>query len=302
MPYRLKKHETVPDGVRRIATEQIESALANLSKISEDTETAVHEVRKELKKARALVRLVRDDLGEAAYSVENDALRDAGRRLATVRDSVVRIRALDALAGKLGDEAPVDTIRAIRRRLVSRNRSASRRLVRGRAPSLRAAELARARARVDGWPLPREGFAALDGGLRRMYAQGRRRFGRAWTDRTDEELHAWRRRAKDLRYHVELLHPIWPELMRDLETTLHDLTDRLGEDHDFAELRRTISPPAGSSGEDPGVLVLVSEIDRRRADLQQKARPIADRVYQEKPGAFVRRIEGYWTTWRGGAS
>jgi len=73
VPYRVKKNETVPAAVRRIALEQIESALANLAKASEDTETSVHEARKDLKKARALVRLVRDELGEARYAIENAA-------------------------------------------------------------------------------------------------------------------------------------------------------------------------------------------------------------------------------------
>ena len=51
----------------------------------------------------------------------------------------------------------------------------------------------------------------------------------------------WRKRAKDLRYHVELLEPIWPEIMKDLEKILHTLTDHLGDDHDFADLRSTLT-------------------------------------------------------------
>ncbi len=35
--------------------------------------------------------------------------------------------------------------------------------------------------------------------------------------RTDEAFHEWRKRAKDLRYHVDLLEPVWPEVMENVE-------------------------------------------------------------------------------------
>jgi CHAD domain-containing protein len=41
---------------------------------------AVHSARKELKKARATLRLLRDALSDAVYKRENAALRDAARR------------------------------------------------------------------------------------------------------------------------------------------------------------------------------------------------------------------------------
>jgi len=89
--------------------------------------------------------------------------------------------------------------------------------------------------------------------------------------------------------------------MGELENTLHELTDRLGDDHDLAELRGTLSPPEGGGG-DPGLLTLLEEIDRRRAELQLASRPLGQRVYSEKPKAFIRRIEGYWVAWRSGSS
>jgi CHAD domain-containing protein len=300
VPYRVKKNETVPAAVRRIALEQIESALANLAKASEDTETSVHEARKDFKKARALLRLVRDDLGEARYAIENAAFRDAGRKLATVRDGLVRVHALETVASALGDRAPLSAIRTWRRRLRSRYRGAARRLTRGQALPSITRMLEEARARVPDWTLAREGFDAFASGLERTYGQGRKRCERALEERTPEELHAWRRRAKDLRYHVDLLHPVWPELMGDLEKTLHELTDRLGDDHDLAELRRTLSPAEGTTDAADLVSVL-DELDRRRAELQQAARPLGHRIYSEKQKAFVRRIEGYWTAWRSGS-
>jgi predicted GTPase len=86
--------------------------------------------------------------------------------------------------------------------------------------------------------------------------------------------------------------------MKDVEKTLHDLTDHLGDDHDFADLRRVLTTsPKLTEGAD-GVATVIELIDRRRSELQASARPIGARIYSEKPRAFASRIESYWNAWR----
>ncbi|MDE3194884.1 MAG: CHAD domain-containing protein, partial [Acidobacteriota bacterium] len=64
MPYRLALDESIPRGIRRIAREEIDSAIANLRiKTPSKRDEAVHEARKSLKKLRSLVRLVSPCLG-----------------------------------------------------------------------------------------------------------------------------------------------------------------------------------------------------------------------------------------------
>ena len=59
---------------------RIKSALQTLVPKKSDDDS-IHEARKELKKARATLRLLRDALGKKAYKRENTALRDAARPL-----------------------------------------------------------------------------------------------------------------------------------------------------------------------------------------------------------------------------
>ena len=76
--YRLKRSESVDSGVRRIACEQIDEALEHLTQMSaEDSRSAVHEARKNAKKFRGLVRLVRPALRDH-YSVANEDVRERG--------------------------------------------------------------------------------------------------------------------------------------------------------------------------------------------------------------------------------
>ena len=63
MEYRLKQGENVLEGVRRMAAEQLDKALAHLGCQDGKRDEHIHEARKATKRLRALVRLVRGELG-----------------------------------------------------------------------------------------------------------------------------------------------------------------------------------------------------------------------------------------------
>ena len=298
MAYKLKRNESANAGIRRIAREEIDESLDLLEKSDTDPEVTVHELRKHFKKIRALARLVRDELGAEAYDRDNEAVRGLGRRLASVRDSTVRVSALERLRSTYEKEFSADGMSPVQKKLASRHRAALGRLGRGTTLSAIAGELEALRRRVRAWPLQQEGFPCLEAGFRRGYRQGRQGAAEAYATRTDDAFHDWRKRAKDLRYHVELLEPVWPETMKDLEKTLHTLTDHLGDDHDFAGLRMTLTASPKLTEGATGVTTVIELIDRRRSELQGLARPIGARIYAEKSRAFSRRIESYWEAWR----
>ena len=76
MEYRLKQGESVPEGVRRMAAAQLDKALAHLGCEDGERDKHIHEARKATKRLRALVRLVRRDLGDEVYALENQCYRD----------------------------------------------------------------------------------------------------------------------------------------------------------------------------------------------------------------------------------
>jgi hypothetical protein len=64
MSYRLHFNESLADGVPRIAREQLERAVAQLTAGDAAAADAVHEVRKRCKKIRGLLRLTRGSFGD----------------------------------------------------------------------------------------------------------------------------------------------------------------------------------------------------------------------------------------------
>ena len=74
--------------------------------------------RKRFKKVRAILRLVRDKIGEDVYKKKNICYRNAGRCLSDVRDSVVIIETLDELTEYFGDQLLDDAFAGVRESLV----------------------------------------------------------------------------------------------------------------------------------------------------------------------------------------
>src|ERR671917_266737 len=96
--FRFDPAAPVPDEVRRVALGRIDHALDELRGRSDSSrEEAVHEARKDMKKLRALLRLLRGELGDRVRARENAAFRDAARELAGVRDADVMLETLGAL-------------------------------------------------------------------------------------------------------------------------------------------------------------------------------------------------------------
>ncbi len=286
--YRLESGEPLPQGIARIARGRIDHAVDELRGNTDSTpEQAVHEARKDMKKLRALLRLARGELGERTYERENACFRDAARELAGARDADVMLATLTAL------ELP-DGLGGELRKRIQEGHSAQRSEGREAAALGAVAILEEARGRIDDWPLERDSFAALSEGLERTYRRGRRESKDARAGGGTEALHEWRKRAKQLWYHASLLRCAWPPVMTAFADEAHELSDRLGDDHDLAMLAGWVAEHVGHEPE------LVDAVEDRRALLQSEAFALGGRLYAEKPPAYVGRIERLWDAGRAG--
>ena len=285
--YRLQRDETVPDGVRHVALGRIDNALDELhGRTDSSPEVAVHSARKDMKRLRALLRLVRGEIGDGVYRRESSTFRDAGRELAGVRDADVMIATLDSL--------PVTDVGPLRQALEAhRIRTAGGGRDQAAAAAIEILEAAR--GRVSDWPLATDGFGAFEGGLRRIYRQGRRNLRAARKQPTAENMHEWRKRTKDLWYHVALLEEAWPPVMRALGDEAHELSDRLGDDHDLAVLLEWAEEHAHAEA-------IEERVQEGRTRLQADAFAYGARLYADKPNVFVARVERWWQASAGAAS
>jgi CHAD domain-containing protein len=293
MAYRLDFSEADETSLLRVARERVEDAIDQLdTELENDPEGAVHEARKDVKKARALLRLYRADLDPDTYRRENRALRDAGRELSALRDADVQLGTVDDLADRYAGQLPAAAFKRLRKRV--RDEGAAHPAPAAAVDEARA-RLTRVLADIDDWELPGGGDNAVIKGLALAYARGRKAYARAQSDPTDERLHDWRKRVKDLRYHQQLLRPAWPEVLSAQAKAAKTLSDLLGDDHDLAVLDRRVRGIDGPAAEVSDVLELVAQ---RREELQAAAFQLGRRVYAEAPKRFGRRIGRYIQTAR----
>jgi CHAD domain-containing protein len=296
MSYRLDLVDAPADAVRASAREQLENGAAVLrDEHDKDPVGAVHQARKNVKKSRAILRLVRPDLGNKTYRRENRALRDAARSVAHVRDADVMVETVEKLherfAGRLPKAAFDRLSRALRKDASGSRSQANGELGADLIDALRAAA-----TRVDDWPLDGAGWSTVRKGIAVAYKRGGRAFAVADSDPTTENLHEWRKRVKDLWYHQRLIKPAWPEVLGAQADAAHELSDLLGDEHDLAVLAERLEddPPTADSD---AILELIEE---RRAELLSQIRALGRRVYAEKPKAFTRRIGRYLRAARAG--
>lgn len=291
-----------------------------------DADTAIHEARKALRRARAMGELLRPLAGADLAGDFVDAVRGARRRLSEARDGAVLPAALRAAWGeRLGPDGqregrpPGSSVAPLRALLASGTGDVPARVEPATVAAIAAAlegarhdlRLLHAAARDAGGDLE-----PLGRGLRRMHRRAhaaaaaaaivgvpdREAGARDGTDRVavahagdprdDAALHDARKRFKELGYVMRWWAPAW---RRPIEAWLQEadaLGDLIGADHDQVVLRSRLAALGGAVDGELLAQVLAGSA-RRSARLRAKAARALARLGAEPSGAFVARHVAY---------
>jgi len=298
MPYRiLQADPSLEAALRRIAREQIGSALGSLEATGEERAAAVHDVRKRCKKLRGLLRLVRPAF--PGFAAENAALRDIARLLGGTRDASVLQQTFDAVArGEAAASLDPAALASLRTRLAPPEQE-------GAAVDLDAL-FAEARTRLEevgtraaGWSLRADGWDALAPGLTDSYARARRARKLAAAKPTTERHHDWRKRVKDHWYHTRLLRRIQPAELDPRSERARELSELLGHHHDLHVLEEALSvrPVAKRAPEAAKFLRRLARDGR--VSLEERAQDLGRELQADEPAALASRWGEWWHAWRG---
>jgi len=293
MAFHFKRKEPVAGAVRRLCRRRIEAALKSLR--ARNRVKAVHNVRREIKKLRAILWLVRGEIGKGTYRRSANTLRAAADRLTPVRDAHIRLQAFEALTTQYKRWVPARPFPEIKRALRRNCRMVERTYFKNHSVGKLKKILRKAGRQVGGLKIKTDGWAAIAPGLEKGYRRGRAALAMVRAVPTSEHFHDWRKRVKELWHQVCLLRPMRPKELGVAADELESLGELLGDDHDLFMLKEFIAGRF-KSGEVAGGL---GELIRTR---QQKLRPAAlelgVRCYGEDPDVFHRRLGNYWHRWR----
>jgi CHAD domain-containing protein len=282
MAFRLRTDESVRSGLERIVRGELRRAVDQLGGI-DLSEEAIHEARKSIKKVRAVLQLVGDDIG-ANGALKH--LRRAGRLLAPLRDA----DALTDTAKKLCARQHTSLSRAVcatvRERLDERQSRLSGSRRSRRLNKEAAAELRKTQRLAKRWNWGRIDASDLAAEIQRGYKQARRGLERARPRHGANALHSWRKRVKTLWYALRLLPRHTPGITRVIDA-LERVETALGEDHNLVVLRTRLSRSLNV----PGVARVFSLAEQRQHALRRVALTSGERQFSEPPKAFARRVE-----------
>ena len=238
MAFYFKKAEAPEAGWRRVCRERIGVAQERLREGGRPA--AVHGVRKEIKKLRALFRLMRGEIGRGAYRKGAKALREAADCLAASRDSRVMLRAFEKLAGR----SALQKFPEIQEALQKNCRNETRRFRSEHSVTLASRILKKTGRRVRDLKIKVDGWAAIAPGFKQSYKQGRAACRLVHQEPLPEHFHEWRKHVKDLWYYFCLLTPALPPAMRVRTDELERLGELLGDDHDLSCCKSSWWKPA----------------------------------------------------------
>jgi CHAD domain-containing protein len=251
------------------------------AKVDKGPHAAVHDYRKALRRARAVLSLVADALPKSERRAVRRALQEARRALSTVRDHAVAPETLAHLA--LG-EVERETANAI---LATANDALP---PTAEIKQLLAEGAARAAAQVEALEAalpPGIEWSTVAKGVRSVYDAARR--ARAASKRSKRSFHTWRRRSKELTYQLELIAGFAGFHASELHHELEGVTDTQGPAVDLIMVRDFIRT-YGQSVAPEAFETLINSIDTQLDDLMRDSRSAGREAFRRTPRKFTRRL------------
>ncbi len=287
------ENDSFGDGLAAAARSIIADGRRALTDPEPSDAEAVHDVRKALKRWRALMRLLARPLGEPAEQMRAEA-RELMRALTGARDAQ---SALDALADLRKGEMPFSptSLETITQRLTAIKDAAEQTGFTKEMRDRLSRYLDYAALSLERWPLAAIDFDAVADGLVVTYRRGRQLLPDDWAEADAEHLHDLRRRVVEHGHQMDLIEPLWPRLGKLWAEEAQRLRNRLGACQDLAVFSGLTAPHQPLA---PWRSRLAPVIEARRAAHLKTAARLAGRLFAEKPKAFRRRIAALWSARR----
>jgi len=288
MGFRLKLREPLPDGLKRVFREQIESALELCRHPAKQRGVTVHEVRKHLKKLRAAMRLAVGEVGKNRHAREDRCVRKIGRLVSDLRDAQVRLQTLIQLRDKKPKHSGKNHFPHIEELLSLERESFSAAFAGWQKQAI--PQLERVEARLLKWPLEGLTWKQICGAVCKIYKRGQRGLAKTINDPDPENFHAWRKRVKDLWYQLRILQPLNRAVLTEMAHDADVLGELLGCEHDFAFLWARLEKESGDETLRDELAQLEKLIRKQRKRLRTNALELGRRFYAEPAKAFAKRI------------
>jgi CHAD domain-containing protein len=288
MAFRLKLREPLPEGLKRVFSEQIDSALRMCEKPARQRGVTVHEVRKHLKKLRAAMRLAVGEVGKNCHACEDRCVRKIGRLVSDLRDSQVRLQTFAELRDQTAKKPEQQLFPRTEELLLLERESFSAAFAGWQTQAI--PQLERVKARLMDWPLEGLTWKQICGAVAKIYRRGQRGLAKTIADPVPENFHEWRKRVKDIWYQLRILQPLNRVVLEEMAHDAEVLGELLGREHDLVFLLARLEKESGDEALTGELSQLQKLIGKRCKRLRRDALELGRRFYAEPAKAFAKRI------------
>jgi CHAD domain-containing protein len=290
MRFYLKKRESPAVAVARINLELRARIIRIINDESFDPDTLVHELRKCIKKLRAVLRFSKPGMKAAAFKRRDRALRNFAREVSGTRDSAVLVNTFDCLADHYRPFLNSEELLPVRQALQSRHvQSMAAFQEQHNARELESAFIS-LEMKIDRKARIKVTNDMMKSAVRDIYARGRKLHQLLDEDPDTENSHSLRRQAKYLWYQLRMLKKRMPESMRVVVDELDELGELLGDDNDMSVLIETLRKKPGLCCNRVQAELLCSLAETRRISLLSAALRLSGKIYAGQPDQFVERL------------
>ena len=298
MSYRIRPDRALDDEVHKAAAHQLGRAMAELTDRPQGLHEAVHAARKNVKRVRALYRLIAPIASEFQQR-ENQRLREMARTLSSVRDATALIEISHYLQATAASAEELQALTRVSDLLTAR---------RDRLAEAETDLEDKAKAAVATCAEAREALkdASFDCGRRdtaslfqKSWRKNARKAIRALSEcHADaahaESFHDLRKRSQDYWMHHMLLRDVWPAAMHAKQLEAKALVDVLGRYLDMSILADVADREPHLFDRSDDHARLLEAIISRQQTAREEALDRARWIFADKPENEARTIRSLW--------
>lgn len=284
MSYRIEPQRPLTAEFRRIAGLQIDRIMDDLAAARTLPEIKLHDCRKQLKKLRGLLRLLRA-ASEKLLDAENARYRDMARSLAGGREATALIETVGRLAREFPQEG--EGLASLRKALHLRRARLLHEAAGLDAEIAAALESCRqGREVLATLCLPDDSELAGDllaGGALKTMRRTARVLVAASGRGQEDTFHELRKGVKTHWMHLLLLHDFWPRPIRPRRKAVEELGERLGELQDLFVLRGILREEGAKLASREEILLARRLLKRSAKRLRKRCLHEAERLFDNGP-------------------
>ena len=262
------------------------------TRIEEDVDAA----REDLKRIRSIFRLVKVEMKD--YKKLNTFYRDEARKMVPLQIANAMVNTVDMIHEQYSERLYKNAFTQLRSQLVEhKQEKKDEALKKGHILQEIAQNLGEHCEQLQEHLKFKNAYTTLGSGLKKVYGKAKKAQEKL-NDKVDaEHLHELQKRTSYLNYQLDILKPIWPQMISAWMQELDRLNSLLVANEGLHHLSRFLDTNPDQNHAEDGAYLMKTLIEGHSEQLQKHALLLAQKLFYFNPKDFVSYFETSWNVY-----